>query len=161
MGFDLQNLESSSSKEFPRAPTRSHKLKMLRGLVFQFRANMLVILEHEPNHSIHRAPIYKTWKFQAQAIINALPRATRTYGNHQRHFTRSHVPTPATFIITRAPTRHALTHAPSAMTSWMMSSSVPGLTRTDPKIWPGPNRLPKKKKRKRKRKRKGFDQVEL
>ena len=50
MGFDLQNPESSSSKEFPRTPTRSHELKMLHGLVFQFRANMLVILEHGQNH---------------------------------------------------------------------------------------------------------------
>ena len=45
MGFDLQNPESSSSKEFPCAPTLSHELKMLRGLVFQFCTNMLVILE--------------------------------------------------------------------------------------------------------------------
>ena len=50
MDSDLQNPERSSSKEFPRAPTRSHELKMIRGLVLQFRENMLIILEHKPHH---------------------------------------------------------------------------------------------------------------
>ena len=139
MGFDLQNPESSSSKEFPCAPTLSHELKMLRGLVFQFRANMLVILETDntrrstgPRSTKPKNFRPERWATRHQKVQKFLPQRTRAS------------------IFLHAP---KVSHAPTrAMTSWMTSPPImvwsvcpcwPSLTRSS---WPSPNRLQKKKK---------------
>ena len=83
------------------------------------------------------------------------PRAATRHKKVQRSQPQTHVSTRATFIISRAPMRHAPcadTRA-CAMTSWWCHPPYPGLThlfrqlgltRTDPKIWLGPNRLKQK-----------------
>ena len=58
------------------------------------------------------------------SVLKMPPRAATCHKKFRRSQPQTHAPPHATFIISRTPTCDALTHAPSAMTSWMMSSST-------------------------------------
>ena len=114
---------------------------MIHGLIHQFYANMLAILEHGQYQEILRPPIYKTQKFQDQKRCHAPPRAVKKAGVHSLSCTCQQTPPSSNQVHPRA----TCIHAPQ-LYDVIDVVAKPSLTHSS---WPEPNRLQKKKKKKK------------
>ena len=130
---DLPNLKISGPDVKPRTTIDFEN----RGLLLHFCVNWATNSENGNHHLIQRALICKTWKFQAQMIIHALPRTTRGSGNCQCRFTRLHALTRISHSLD-APTRYTCQRANMSLQRHDVMHDVishyPDLTQADP-VW--------------------------
>ena len=150
--LEVQNPERSSSNKFPRAPTRGHELKRIRGLILHFCSNQATISKKQ------KLPLDPAClDLQNPKITGPKddPRAETRHqksGDRQRHFTRSHAPTQLSH------TFNALTRAPLAYD--VMDDVMNQVDPFDPDRPANLTRI-RTASQKKKKKRKCFDQADF